>query len=167
MSNFLPSSNKRSATLPDGRPFSLEQAWELFVAHVKTQAGRITPARRRVFEAVFARHDHFQADELAAVLCRGQAGISRATVYNTLALLVETGMVQAVRDSDVHTHYEHIAGHPEHDHMICDRCGAFLEFHDDRINAILAELSQRQRFRPRCHQIALLGTCAKCDSLRN
>ena len=162
MSNFLPSSRKPAATLPNGKPFSLEQAWELFVAHIRSREGRVTPARRLVFDAVFSRHDHFLADDLADIVCRGRTGISRATIYNTLALLVETGMVQAVRDSDVHTHYEHIAGHPEHDHMICDRCGAFLEFHDDRINDVLAELSRRQGFQPRCHQIAIFGLCAKC-----
>ncbi len=63
-----------------GGPEETQQAWPAFVAFLRAGAYRVTPARRIVLEAVFARHDHFQADDLAAALARGPRRVSRGTV---------------------------------------------------------------------------------------
>ena len=122
---------------------SVDEAWPLFVDFLKNKQARVTQARKIVLTQVFSRHDHFCADDLAAQLSSGPNHVSRGTVYRTLALMEEAGFVRVIRDTDVHAHYEHIFNHPNHEHMICDGCGDFIEFSDDRI----AGLGRRQERR--------------------
>lgn len=141
---------------------SIEEAWPLFVDFLKKKDARVTQARKIVLSQVFARHDHFCADDLAAELSSGMNHVSRGTVYRTLALMEEAGLVRVIRDTDVHAHYEHTYNHPHHEHMICDECGAFIEFSDDKIMELITEACEEMNFRERNHRIVVFGTCAEC-----
>ncbi len=142
---------------------SVDEAWPLFVDFLKSKQARVTQARRIVLTQVFSRHDHFCADDLAAQLSSGPNHVSRGTVYRTLALMEEAGFVRVIRDTDVHAHYEHIFNHPKHEHMICDGCGEFIEFSDDRIAELVAEACKQKNFAERTHRIVVFGTCEKCS----
>ena len=72
-----------------GPDTSADDAWPFFVDFLKEKGSRITQARRIVFEHVFARHDHFRADDLAGELATGANHVSRGTVYRTLDLMTE------------------------------------------------------------------------------
>ena len=143
---------------------SVEEAWPLFVAFLKGKQARITQSRKIVFEQVFARHDHFCADDLAAKLSRGADHVSRGTVYRTLALMEEAGFVRVIRDTDVHAHYEHVFNHPQHEHMICDQCGEFIEFVDTEIDERIVQACKKHNFQERTHRIVVFGICEKCHS---
>ena len=141
---------------------SVEEAWPLFVEFLGERGARVTAARRIVLERVFSRHDHFCAGDLAADLTRGPDRVSRGTVYRTLALMEEAGLVRVIRDADVHAHYEHAFNHEPHEHMICDACGRFIEFSDPAL-AQRVDLACRERdFRRRSCRIVVFGTCAAC-----
>jgi len=139
---------------------SAEEAWPLFVAHLKGSASRITQARRIVFERVFARHDHFRADDLAAELASGENRVSRGTVYRTLDLMTEAGFVQKIRDQDVHAHYEHIYGHGRHHHLICEETGEFIEFSSKVISAEIERICKEKHFSERFHRVVVFGSSA-------
>jgi len=141
---------------------SVEEAWPLFVKFLKKKQARVTQARRIVLTQAFSRHDHFCADDLAAELSSGPNHVSRGTVYRTLALMEEAGFVRVIRDSDVHAHYEHIFNHPEHEHMICDGCGDFIEFSDDELAARIASACKKHSFKARTHRVVVFGTCKSC-----
>jgi Fur family transcriptional regulator, ferric uptake regulator len=141
---------------------SVEEAWPLFVDFLKKKEARVTQARKIILTQVFSRHDHFCADDLAAELSSGMNHVSRGTVYRTLALMEEAGLVRVIRDTDVHAHYEHTFNHPHHEHMICDTCGQFIEFSDDRITALVEEACERHHFAERTHRIVVFGTCEQC-----
>jgi len=141
---------------------SVDEAWPLFVDFLKKKQARVTQARRIVLTQVFSRHDHFCADDLAAELSSGPNHVSRGTVYRTLALMEEAGFVRVIRDTDVHAHYEHIFNHPNHEHMICDACGEFIEFSDDQIVERIAVACKQKNFAERTHRIVVFGTCEKC-----
>ena len=143
---------------------SVEEAWPLFVDFLKKKDARITQARKIVLTQVFARHDHFCADDLAAELSSGVNHVSRGTVYRTLALMEEAGLVRVIRDNDVHAHYEHTFNHPHHEHMICDNCGQFIEFSDDKIMELISAACDEHGFRERNHRIVVFGTCAACTA---
>ena len=142
---------------------SVDEAWPLFVDFLKNKQARVTQARKIALTQVFSRHDHFCADDLAAQLSSGPNHVSRGTVYRTLALMEEAGFVRVIRDTDVHAHYEHIFNHPNHEHMICDGCGDFIEFSDDRIAGLVAEACKQKNFAERTHRIVVFGTCEKCS----
>jgi len=137
---------------------SAEEAWPLFVAYLKGSASRITQARRIVFERVFARHDHFRADDLAAELASGTNRVSRGTVYRTLDLMTEAGFVQKIRDQDVHAHYEHIYGHGRHHHLICEETGEFIEFSSKVISAEIERVCKENHFEERFHRVVVFGS---------
>ena len=141
---------------------SVDEAWPLFVDFLKKKDARVTQARKIVLTQVFSRHDHFCADDLAAELSSGLNHVSRGTVYRTLALLEEAGFVRVIRDTDVHAHYEHTFKHPNHEHMICDTCGEFIEFSDDALAERISKACQKQNFKERTHRIVVFGTCEKC-----
>ena len=148
--------------LPEEVRESVEQAWPLFVEFLKKKDARVTQARKIVLTQVFSRHDHFCADDLAAQLASGPNHVSRGTVYRTLALMEEAGLVRVIRDTDVHAHYEHTFNHPHHEHMICDRCGQFIEFSDDRIVELVENACREHGFEERNHRIVVFGTCKAC-----
>ncbi len=139
---------------------SADEAWPLFVDFLKNKDSRITQARRIVFDRVFARHDHFRADDLAAELASGQDHVSRGTVYRTLDLMTEAGFVQKIRDQDVHAHYEHIYGHGRHHHLICETTGEFIEFSSKVISDEIERICKKHHFKQRFHRLAVFGTQA-------
>jgi Fur family ferric uptake transcriptional regulator len=140
---------------------SVEEAWPFFVEFLKNKDSRITQARRIVFEHVFARHDHFRADDLAAELASGPNHVSRGTVYRTLDLMTEAGLVQKIRDQDVHAHYEHIFGHGRHHHLICEDTGEFIEFVSPVISAEIDRICKQNGFKPRLHRLVVFGSREK------
>ena len=148
--------------LPEEIQASVDEAWPLFVDFLKENQARVTQARRIVLTQVFSRHDHFCADDLASELSSGLNHVSRGTVYRTLALMEEAGLVRVIRDTDVHAHYEHTFNHPSHEHMICDQCGEFIEFSDENLALLIASASRRHDFQERTHRIVVFGTCEKC-----
>jgi Fur family ferric uptake transcriptional regulator len=148
--------------LPEEVRESVEEAWPLFVDFLKKKDARVTQARKIVLTQVFMRHDHFCADDLAAELSSGLNHVSRGTVYRTLALMEEAGLVRVIRDTDVHAHYEHTFNHPHHEHMICDKCGQFIEFSDDRIVELVSKACKKHKFEERTHRIVVFGTCREC-----
>ncbi len=150
--------NDRIEQKPDGAgDTSVEEAWPFFVEFLKAKASRITQARRIVFEHVFGRHDHFRADDLAAELASGPNHVSRGTVYRTLDLMTEAGLVQKIRDQDVHAHYEHIYGHGRHHHLICEKSGEFIEFSSDVISNEINRICAEHNFKQRLHRLVVFG----------
>ncbi len=141
---------------------SVDEAWPLFVDFLKKKQARVTQARKIVLRKVFSRHDHFCADDLAAELSSGLDHVSRGTVYRTLALMEEAGFVRVIRNTDGHAHYEHVFNHPNHEHMICDVCGEFIEFSDDRIAERIALACGQKNFAQRTYRIVVFGTCEAC-----
>lgn len=140
---------------------SANEAWPLFIEFLKEKDSRITQARRIVFDRVFARHDHFRADDLAVELAVGPDHVSRGTVYRTLDLMTQAGFVQKIRDQDVHAHYEHIYGHGRHHHLICENTGEFIEFSSKVISDEIERICKQYGFKPRLHRLSVFGTLEK------
>jgi len=141
----------------------IEAAWTEFVTFLRQSGARITSSRKTIFEHILRRKDHFRADEVAEALAHGRNRVSRGTVYRTLALMVEYGLIRQIRDSDTHVHYEQTLGQPHHEHMICEDCGAFIEFDDDEINRLLQAACDRIGFAQNTHRVVVFGRCATCQ----
>jgi Fur family ferric uptake transcriptional regulator len=150
--------------IPEEVRQSVDEAWPLFVNFLKKKQARVTQARKIVLTQVFSRHDHFCADDLAAELSSGPNHVSRGTVYRTLALMEEAGFVRVIRDTDVHAHYEHTFNHPDHEHMICDKCGQFIEFSDENLEKLIDTACREHGFEERTHRIVVFGICSSCRS---
>jgi Fur family ferric uptake transcriptional regulator len=138
------------------------RAWEVFLAFLKARGDRVTQTRRIVLEHALGRKDHFKADDLAGDLAGGVDRVSRGTVYRTLALLVQAGIVREIRDTDTHAHFEPVFDREPHEHMICDECGKFIEFIDQGLAGHIDRACAKQKFSQRIHRVVVFGLCKDC-----
>ncbi len=88
-------------------------------------------------------------------------------MYRTLKLLAEAGLAQERRFEDGFTRYEHASPDAHHDHLICTRCGAIIEFENERIEALQQDVARKNRFKVQSHKLELYGLCAGCQGKKN
>ena len=136
-------------------------ALEVFKSYLKKKSLKITKERMVIINEVFARHDHFEADELLLNLKQKNENVSRATVYRTLDLLYQCGLVNKDNFGSQTAKYEHIYGHKHHDHIICTDDDTIIEFYDERIEKLQEEIAQKYGIKLTHHVLQLYGTKIK------
>jgi len=125
---------------------------------------RFTSDRRSIIRAVFDNHNHFSMDDLfVALRLKGQR-VSKTTLYRNLPLLVESGLIRRVSDDSPNSRFEHILGHPHHDHLICLSCGREMEFASNEIEAAQERVCEQYGFQPVRHRLGIWGYCGECSS---
>ena len=135
-----------------------------FEEFLQSRGMRNTEQRRILVERVFNHHDHFDADQLIEQLPRrGEPGhVSRPTVYRTLNEFVDAGLLRKF-ELDGRAVYEHDYGYPQHDHLICSRCGNLTEFRNEEISRILDVIAIDHSFRMEAHRLEVYGLCQNCS----
>ena len=133
---------------------------EKFQEFLGTKGMRLTHERSIIVEEVFADHSHFDAEELVERLKK--RNVSRATVYRTLNCLEEAGLLRKVARTNDRDVYEHDYGYPQHDHLICNKCGSLTEFHSESLSELLANVASSQGFLMEGHRLEVYGTCSEC-----
>jgi Fur family ferric uptake transcriptional regulator len=114
---------------------------------------------------IFSQHNHFDAEQLIDNMKQAGFRISRATVYRTLAKLVDAGLLRGL-DLGPRTLYEHDYGYPQHEHLYCQQCGKMIEFQSPAIEAALHEVCRQHNFQSAGHTFLVRGTCAECNRAR-
>lgn len=122
---------------------------------------RFTEQQRELVEYVFRKHSHFEAEQLVNELQEAGKLASRATVYRTLAKLVDAGLLRKVEIGQK-TIFDHDYGYPWHEHLVCDRCNEIVEFQHPAIETALREICAQHGFRAAEHTLVVRGTCATC-----
>ena len=130
--------------------------------HFREHGCRWTTQRSLIVRTALATHAHFTADELLSLCKRRDPQVSRATVYRTLAALEAARFVEGLDTGDGGRRFEHVLGHEHHDHMVCTRCGAILEFRDDELEARQDVAARRHGFVIESHSLRLYGRCRGC-----
>jgi Fur family ferric uptake transcriptional regulator len=139
-----------------------QAAHDILAKHLKSGNHRSTPERFAVLDAVLQSQGHFNAESLYYRMISNGVKISKATVYNTLELLQECGLVSKYRFGESTSRYEKAFGRPHHHHMICLECGDILEFVSDKLERIQEELCNEMTFSPQSSSLQIFGTCSKC-----
>jgi Fur family ferric uptake transcriptional regulator len=137
---------------------------EQLTAYLAGKGLRATVQRDAIVSAFVDAGRHVSADELHALVKRTHPRIGFATVYRTLKLLADAGLAQERRFEDGFTRYEHAAADVHHDHLICTRCGAILEFENQRIEELQRMVAKRHGFRVVNHKLELYGLCSHCSA---
>ncbi|MET4076355.1 Fur family ferric uptake transcriptional regulator [Hymenobacter sp. UYCo722] len=140
----------------------LEEVKKLFTAHLENKGLRKTGERYAILEEIYARSGHFDVDELYAGMKERGLQVSRATVYNTLDLLVEQGLVSKHQFGRNLAQYEKSYGYRQHDHVICTECHRVVEFCDPRIHGIQTMVGDLLNFHILHHSLNLYGICGDC-----
>lgn len=125
---------------------------------------RHTPERYRILKEIKRINDHFEADELFFQLRQKNIAASRATVYRTLSLLEESGIIRKFRFDENHFHYELITEKAPHAHLVCSHCGKIKEFDDDALEAIQAQICDDYQYQPVRRTVEIYGVCPACQT---
>ncbi|HEY1173055.1 MAG TPA: transcriptional repressor [Verrucomicrobiae bacterium] len=125
---------------------------------------RITSQRQAIVDTVFSTDKHFTAEELLEWSRQKDKSVSRATVYRTLPLLTESGLVHEMDFGKDYKFYDpNYADHPHHNHLICQDCERIVEFESDKIEEIESEISQKLGFSMKSQRLQI---SASCDQLK-
>ena len=127
---------------------------------------RLTGQRQAIIETVFSTKQHFTAEQLLEWSRRRDKSVSRATVYRTLPLLTESGLVREMDFGKEHKFYDpNYAEHPRHNHLICQDCGKIVEFESDQIERLENEISRRLGFSVKAHRLQITASCEEFRKL--
>ena len=118
--------------------------------------------RLAVLEAFLQTEKHVTAAELAELLERSGQRLDPGFVKDTLILMCRFGFAQQSRIDNGDLRYEHRHLGQHHDHMVCAKCRKIIEFHDDRLEALQAEIADSRGFQLFQHKMELYGICADC-----
>jgi len=139
-----------------------ESPVEKFREYLEIRGEKLTQPRRVLVRHIFNTHKHFDADELFRDLHDAGHQVSRSTVYRTLRLLVDSGLLRELRLTN-RSAFEHDYGYPAHDHLHCTTCNRVVEFRNDEILKLRDSVSLAHGFRPSGHRFLITGVCAACS----
>jgi Fur family ferric uptake transcriptional regulator len=148
------------------RPPNLERLRGDLNAYMTKRGLRSTEQRRLIIDTFFDSGEHITIDSLLKQVRAIDARVGYATVYRTMKLLAESGIVQEHKFGDGFTRYELSDEEAHHDHLICMECGKITEFEEPAIERLQERIAERYRFEVRAHKHELYGVCSDCQRKR-
>jgi Fur family ferric uptake transcriptional regulator len=137
---------------------------ERIYAFIAEKGLRKTSQRDAIIEAAFSTTEHYTAEELLLLARKVDRSVSRATVYRTLPLLVECGVLKEMDFGKDYKYYDpNYIDHPHHNHLICVDCNKIVEFEDQHIELLENCISKRLGFSPATKSLRIE---ANCDELK-
>ena len=139
----------------------VEEARTRFREFLKERGQRQTPERFAILDEIYSIAEHIDADSLYVRLKQKGVAVSRATVYNTLELLVQCSLVARHQFGQHQARYERAYSYWQHDHLICVDCNEIFEFCDPRLYAIQQMIGDIYGFQIAQHSLNLYGHCQR------
>ena len=127
---------------------------------LRAKGYRLTPQRQLVLDAV-TELGHATPDETCAWVKERSSAVNISTIYRTLELLEELGLVKHAHLSHGAPTY-HAATAPEHVHLICRECGTVAEVSPDTVAPLVTLLERNEGFVADVGHLTVFGTCASC-----
>ncbi len=141
---------------------SIQTAENIFREYLRDRGLKYTPERRAVLREVLRNDEHFEAEQLLIALRQGGARVAKATVYRTLPLLVNCGIIKQILFGDKLARYEHTFGQDAHDHMVCQHCRRIIEFDSADVERLRTVVASQHRFYATSHRFQIAGLCWEC-----
>ena len=125
---------------------------------------RLTEPRRALADLILGHGGHFTASDLAAAARDRRIGVSRATLFRALEVMVELGVVERLDlPSGDHAYVPCATAH--HHHVVCSRFGRTTDVDDAGINEAVREIARMTGYRIDTHRLELFGLCRPCQSI--
>ena len=131
-----------------------------YTEYLRSQGKNITPERLEILDEVLQQRSHFKIDDIILKVASSENKISRATVYRSIRTIEDAGLIKYLRSINDEKVYEVVKEH--HDHMICEKCGKIIEFHDTEIEDRQDAICEAQGFTPKRHTMKIFGVCEEC-----
>jgi len=145
-----------------GQSIEVRQAIDL--GHSLSELGyRLTPQRLMILSAVAGADSHISAEEIYAQVRARYPHMNISTVYRTLELLKELGLVTETDMGDGRVRY-HSIGKGHHHHLVCEKCGEIIDIEESMLSPLWAEIRQKYNFRVNMKHLAFFGLCPKCQA---
>ncbi|MFA4842755.1 MAG: transcriptional repressor [Candidatus Omnitrophota bacterium] len=141
---------------------SWDKEGKIFEDYLTAKNLKHSEQRIEIMHTFLNTNRHLSADELYGIVHKNYPAIGYATIYRTLKLLCACGLSRELKFEDGTSRYEHLLGHKHHDHLICTKCGRFVEVVDPEIERLQERLAKLHGFYPERHRMELYGVCRKC-----
>jgi len=139
---------------------TMQEELAFFKDFVRSRNLRWTYQRQVVLKVLLKMRGHFKLKTLQSAVREVDRSIGIATLYRTINLLIQSGLLNEITSLDGKKIYEHSFKH--HDHMVCNQCGVILEFEHPLIEKLQSQVCRDYDFTLLSHQMVLYGQCAQC-----
>jgi Fur family ferric uptake transcriptional regulator len=129
-------------------------------ALLKKEGYRLTDVRKKLIESILSSNGHWTIQEIAGDIQRHLPGVGVATIYRTVHLLSEHGLLTETKMAGNAARYE-VAPTEHHDHLTCRQCGEIFEFENEEIERLQEQVAKALKFELIDHRMELYGDCVR------
>ena len=147
--------------MPDASD-AAERLFERFHRWLRERHLPITRQRDMVARVVFAGGKHLSVEGVERRLKERGESVGTATVYRSLDMLVESGLVRAHDFGEGFKRFEPLLTPGDHGHLVCSRCGRVTQFSTERFDRVLPMMADEQGFQHQTHRVEIRGLCHTC-----
>lgn len=141
------------------KPKTKSEVKKVFSKYLDLHSLRKTRERFAILDEVYSLNDHFDADSLYLHMISKKYNLSRATIYNTIELLLNCDLITKHQFGKNLAKYEKSFEYKQHDHLICEDCEHIFEFCDPRLQQIQSMMGELLKFKVTHHSLNLYGKC--------
>ncbi|AGB41935.1 Fe2+/Zn2+ uptake regulation protein [Halobacteroides halobius DSM 5150] len=130
-----------------------------------TKNYKLTSQRKLILQILLDHQgEHLSAEDIYQIVKQEDSGIGLATVYRTLELFSDLGIIQQLNFDEDRRRYELGTNNDEHHHhLVCEECGRVIEFNDEILEAFEDDLADKHNFKITQHRIKFYGRCKECQ----